>query len=59
MALKGRPDAAECFAPMCLVFSLQNLFGIVAPNGVPVERHHSGVPVVDPSLPERDRSGRV
>src|SRR5262245_47177308 len=27
---------------------LQNLFGIVTPSGVHFERHHSGVPEVDP-----------
>ncbi len=27
---------------------LQNLFGIITPSGVHFERHHSGMPVVDP-----------
>ena len=40
--LTPQPQASISFTP------LQNLFGIITPNGVHFERHHSGMPEVDP-----------
>ncbi len=40
--LTRTPQASVAFTP------LQNLFGIITPSGLHFERHHSGVPDVDP-----------
>ncbi|MEP6608680.1 MAG: sulfite dehydrogenase [Burkholderiaceae bacterium] len=40
--LTPQPQASVSFTP------LQNLFGIITPAGVHFERHHSGMPEVDP-----------
>jgi sulfane dehydrogenase subunit SoxC len=40
--LTPQPQASVSFTP------LQNLFGIITPSGVHFERHHSGMPEVDP-----------
>jgi len=40
--LTSQPQASISFTP------LQNLFGIITPSGVHFERHHSGMPAVDP-----------
>ena len=40
--LTPQPQASISFTP------LQNLFGIITPSGVHFERHHSGMPEVDP-----------
>lgn len=40
--LTPQPQASISFTP------LQNLFGIITPAGVHFERHHSGMPEVDP-----------
>ncbi|MDQ3189632.1 MAG: sulfite dehydrogenase [Pseudomonadota bacterium] len=40
--LTPQPQASISFTP------LQNLFGIITPSGVHFERHHSGMPAVDP-----------
>jgi len=40
--LTPQPQASISFTP------LQNLFGIITPSGVHFERHHSGMPTVDP-----------
>jgi sulfane dehydrogenase subunit SoxC len=41
--LTPQPQASISFTP------LQNLFGIITPSGVHFERHHSGMPEVDPA----------
>ena len=41
--LTPQPQASVSFTP------LQNLFGIITPAGVHFERHHSGMPEVDPA----------
>jgi len=41
--LTPQPQSSVSFTP------LQNLFGIITPSGVHFERHHSGVPEVDPA----------
>jgi sulfane dehydrogenase subunit SoxC len=41
--LTPQPQASVSFTP------LQNLFGIITPSGVHFERHHSGMPEVDPA----------
>ena len=41
--LTRTPQSSVSFTP------LQNLFGIVTPSGVHFERHHSGMPEVDPA----------
>jgi sulfane dehydrogenase subunit SoxC len=41
--LTPQPQASVSFTP------LQNLFGIITPSGVHFERHHSGMPAVDPA----------
>jgi sulfane dehydrogenase subunit SoxC len=41
--LTPQPQASISFTP------LQNLFGIITPSGVHFERHHSGLPEVDPA----------
>jgi sulfane dehydrogenase subunit SoxC len=40
--LTPQPQASVSFTP------LQSLFGIITPSGVHFERHHSGMPIVDP-----------
>ena len=40
--LTPQPQSSVSFTP------LQNLFGIITPSGVHFERHHSGMPEVDP-----------
>ena len=40
--LTPQPQASVSFTP------LQNLFGIITPSGLHFERHHSGMPIVDP-----------
>jgi len=40
--LTPQPQASVSFTP------LQNLFGIITPSGLHFERHHSGMPEVDP-----------
>ncbi|MBC8118278.1 MAG: sulfite dehydrogenase [Burkholderiaceae bacterium] len=40
--LTPQPQASVSFTP------LQNLFGIITPSGVHFERHHAGMPEVDP-----------
>jgi sulfane dehydrogenase subunit SoxC len=42
--LTRTPHASVSFTP------LQNLFGIITPSGLHFERHHAGMPEVDPSL---------
>ena len=41
--LTPQPQSSISFTP------LQNLFGIITPSGVHFERHHSGMPEVDPA----------
>ncbi len=41
--LTPQPQSSVSFTP------LQNLFGIITPSGVHFERHHSGMPEVDPA----------
>ncbi|MGZ9075747.1 MAG: sulfite dehydrogenase [Burkholderiaceae bacterium] len=41
--LAPQPQASVSFTP------LQNLFGVITPSGVHFERHHSGMPEVDPA----------
>jgi sulfane dehydrogenase subunit SoxC len=41
--LTPQPQSGVSFTP------LQNLFGIITPSGVHFERHHSGMPEVDPA----------
>jgi sulfane dehydrogenase subunit SoxC len=41
--LTRTPQSSVSFTP------LQNLFGIVTPSGVHFERHHSGMPEIDPA----------
>jgi sulfane dehydrogenase subunit SoxC len=41
--LTRTPHSSVAFTP------LQNLFGIITPSGLHFERHHAGVPEVDPS----------
>ncbi len=40
--LTRTPQSSVAFAP------LQNLFGIITPSGLHFERHHSGIPAIDP-----------
>src|SRR6185295_16036416 len=40
--LTRTPQSSVAFTP------LQNLFGIITPSGLHFERHHSGVPEIDP-----------
>ena len=46
--LTPQPQASISFTP------LQNLFGIITPAGVHFERHHSGMPEVDPGAAPAD-----
>jgi len=41
--LTRTPQSSVAFTP------LQNLFGIITPSGLHFERHHAGVPTIDPS----------
>jgi len=41
--LTRTPQSSVAFTP------LQNLFGIITPSGLHFERHHAGVPAIDPS----------
>ena len=41
--LTPQPQASVSFTP------LQNLFGIITPSGLHFERHHSGMPLIDPA----------
>ncbi len=41
------PDAPAAF-PTATRTPLQNLFGTITPNGLFFERHHAGVPAIDP-----------
>ncbi len=50
-AVQRRPSPGLTRTPLSSVSftPLQNLFGIVTPSGVHFERHHSGMPEVDPA----------
>ncbi|HVJ59455.1 MAG TPA: sulfite dehydrogenase [Burkholderiaceae bacterium] len=50
-AVQRRPSPGLTRTPLSSVSftPLQNLFGIVTPSGVHFERHHSGMPAVDPA----------
>ncbi|HTN48253.1 MAG TPA: sulfite dehydrogenase [Burkholderiaceae bacterium] len=41
--LTPQPQSSVSFTP------LQNLFGIITPSGLHFERHHSGMPIIDPA----------
>jgi sulfane dehydrogenase subunit SoxC len=41
--LTPQPQSSVSFTP------LQNLFGIITPSGLHFERHHSGIPEIDPT----------
>jgi sulfane dehydrogenase subunit SoxC len=41
--LTPQPQSSVSFTP------LQNLFGIITPSGLHFERHHSGIPEIDPA----------
>ena len=41
--LTPQPQSSVSFTP------LQNLFGIITPSGLHFERHHSGMPTIDPA----------
>ena len=42
------PDGAPAAFPTATRTPLQNLFGTITPNGLFFERHHAGVPAIDP-----------
>jgi sulfane dehydrogenase subunit SoxC len=51
--LTRTPFSSVAFTP------LQNLFGIITPSGLHFERHHAGVPTVDPAQHRLMIHGRV